>query len=91
MIAVFLSPKSGARLGDVFVSNLCVIYLTERRGLKAISVAYCGEDSNAGDGVLQVSDKILDGTTMITLPNQPPGSKHKVCPNCRLQIEAMSR
>jgi hypothetical protein len=39
--------------------KLCIVKWVGRRGLKALAVSYCGGEHNAGDGTVQVPDKIF--------------------------------
>ncbi len=43
-----------AREGD-----LCVVYKTERTGIRVLTTSYCGVAVSAGDGVMQVATKSI--------------------------------
>lgn len=81
MIAVFPS-RNGPRAQ--MADTMCAVFSTERRGLKAISVAWCGREHNAADGVFQVPDAIFDGV-IVTLPD---GLKYGMCHDCKTKIKA---
>lgn len=92
MIAVVLHKKPAVRAPSGFMESvLCVVYLTERTGFaKVVTKTYCEIEHQTGDGILQVSDKLLDGA-LISLPGQPPENKYKICPNCNMQLQALSK
>lgn len=40
------------------VGGPCIIKWTGRKGLRAVSITYCGQEVNAGDGVVQLPDGV---------------------------------
>jgi hypothetical protein len=81
VIAVIQHKKPAVRASSGFIESvLCVVYLTEREGFaKVTTTTYCGDKHPTGDGILQVSDKILEGA-LISLPGQPPENKSRRAP-----------
>jgi len=55
--------------------KFCIVYSVKRQGLKVKIKSWCGVDSDAGVGVVQI----------------PDSSPHQICPACRAAVAEMAR
>ncbi len=70
------------------LDRLCAVRWVGRRGLKVKVLTCCGAETDAGDGVVQVPDYVLDGRAVMSISDFGGKGRRPLpfCEKCKIAV-----